>query len=209
MKIFYNHDNGFNYDGRIFCEVSCLPEKESDDELLNEGWLPSMEDYGIWYQSRSCRLNMDEFYISTKRKYIINKLKIKNVNYEKDNFIDNFFENYYIERGFDIFDLYTNCSNFFKISVIQVEYKNEIVGYARFTERDESNIFLNLSYSKKYPKLSLGTNLFFILSEYTKTQNKKYLYIYESYKDVYEYKESFTNVEIWNGTKWMTKNGKG
>jgi hypothetical protein len=151
---------------------------------------------------------MDEFYISTKRKYIINKLKIKNVNYEKDNFIDNFFENYYIERGFDIFDLYTNCSNFFKISVIQVEYKNEIVGYARFTERDESNIFLNLSYSKKYPKLSLGTNLFFILSEYTKTQNKKYLYIYESYKDVYEYKESFTNVEIWNGTKWMTKNGK-
>ena len=208
MKIFYNHDNGFNYDGRIFCEVSCLPEKESDDELLNEGWLPSMEDYGIWYQSRSCRLNMDDFYISHKRKNIINKLKIKNVDYKNDNLIDNFFKNYYTEKGFHIFDLYTNCSIFFKISLIQVEYQNEIVGYARFTERDESNLFLNLSYSKKYPKLSLGTNLFFILSEYTKTQNKKYLYIYESYKDVYEYKESFTNVEIWNGTKWMKKNEK-
>ena len=208
MKIFYNHDNGFNYDGRIFCEVSCLPEKESDDELLNEGWLPSMEDKDIWYQSRSCRLNMDDFYMSPKRKNIINKLKITNIDYENNNLTDNFFKNYYTEKGFDIFDLYTNCSIFFKISLIQVEYQNEIVGYARFTERDESNLFLNLAYSKKHSKLSLGTNLFFILSEYTKTQNKKYLYIYESYKDVYEYKESFTNVEIWNGTKWMKKNEK-
>jgi len=208
MKIFYNHDNGFNYDGRIFCEVSCIPEKESDDELLNLGWLPSMEDFGVWYQSRSCRLNIEDFYISNKRKNIINKLNISFKKNKHDNKIDNFFKEYYMRKGFDVFDLYENCSNFFDTSTIQVEYENEIVGYARFTERNESNIFLNLSYSDKFPKLSLGTNLFFILSEYTKTQNKKYLYIYESYKGVYEYKESFKNVEIWNGTKWVSNNEK-
>jgi hypothetical protein len=51
-----------------------------------------------------------------------------------------------------------------------------------------SILFLNLAYTDLFPKLSLGTNLFFILSEYAKTQNKKYLYIYESYDNLFNYR---------------------
>ena len=111
MKIYFKHDKGFMKDCRIYCEVCCVADAETDDELLDAGWLPSMEEKKVWYQSRSCRLNMDDFYISHKRKNIINRLKIKNVDYKNDNLIDTFFKNYYIEREFDIFDLYTNCSN--------------------------------------------------------------------------------------------------
>ena len=203
MKIIFNHDNGFNHEGRVFCEVNCIPDNESDDELLNLGWLPSLEDNGFWYQSRSCRLNTSNFNISSKRKNLLNKLEIKITEYKNDFLIDSFFKDYYLKNNFDIFDLYNNCSNFFKISVAKIYFDNEIVAYGRFTERNDSNIFLNLAYNKKLSKLSLGTNLFFILSEYTKNQNKKYLYLYECYKNTYDYKQNFTGIEIWNGINWI------
>ena len=42
MKVQFNHRNGFFLDGRVFCEVYGTAENESDDELLNLGWLNSL-----------------------------------------------------------------------------------------------------------------------------------------------------------------------
>jgi arginyl-tRNA--protein-N-Asp/Glu arginylyltransferase len=81
-------------------------------------------------------------------------------------------------------------------------------GYNRISIFINSILFLNLAYTDLFPKLSLGTNLFFILSEYAKTQNKKYLYIYESYDNLFNYKQNFENVEIWNGREWLINYGK-
>ena len=209
MNLYFKHENGFLHDDRIFCEVCCIPDSETNEELLDGGWLPSMEEKNVWYQSRSCRLNLDKHVISSKRRYILNKLKIEIFDYDNNQEIDLFFQKYYNSKKFEIFDLYQNCSEFFKIKIIKIKFENTIVGYGRFTEEKDSNIFLNLAYSDLFPKLSLGTNLFFILSEYTKTQNKKYLYIYESYDNLFNYKQNFENVEIWNGRKWLNNNGKG
>lgn len=206
MKIYFKHENGFFKDGRIFCETLCLSEDETDDELLEMGWLPSMEEKNVWYQSRSCRLNMDGHIVSSKRRNVLNKLTVEISDYVNNKKIDNFFFDYYESKKYDINDLYENCSDFFKIKLVKISVGENIVGYARFTERTNSNIFLNLSYSEKYPKLSLGTNLFYVLSQYTKKQNKKYLYIYESYHDLFNYKQTFENVEIWNGRDWLKKN---
>jgi len=206
VKISYKHENGFYHNGRIFCEVYCIKETETDEELLNLGWLPSMDEFEIWYQSRSCRLNLDNHNISSKRRNILNKLDLTFKDYNRNYLVDNFFKNFYNDKKFDIIEQYENCSDFFKIKLIEVKFMENIVGYARITERKDSNIFLNLSYSNKFSKLSLGTNLFFILSEYTKKQNKKYLYIYESYNDIFNYKEKFKNVEIWNGREWIINN---
>lgn len=206
MRLYFKHENGFLVDDRIFCEACCIPDDEKDDELLELGWLPSMEEKGVWYQSRSCRLNLDNHHISHKRRNILNKLKIEVFDYTQDNYIDQYFNDYYTQKKYKIYDLYLNCTEFFNIKVLKLTYKDKIVGFGRFTERENSNIFLNLSYSDTFPKLSLGTNLFFILSEYTKTQNKKYLYIYESYDSLFGYKQKFENVEIWNGRDWITKN---
>ena len=208
MKIYFKHDKGFMKDGRIYCETCCVADAETDDELLDAGWLPSMEEKKVWYQSRSCRLNMEQHKISTKRRNILNKLEIDIFDYQHDKSIDFFFKNYYEDKNYDIYDLYENCSEYFKVKILKITVDKEIIGYGRFTERESSNIFLNLSYNDNRPKLSIGTNLFFILSEYTKTQNKKYLYIYESYDNLFNYKQNFENVEIWNGNDWIIENGK-
>ena len=205
MKILFKHENGFFKNDRTFCEVYCFPENESFDELLNLGWLPSMDEEIVWYQAQSCRLDIENFEVSRKRRNILNKLNYSIENYENQEYIDKFFEDFYKEKKFDILDLYKNCSVFFKIKVLILKYKDEIVGFARYIENERSNIFLNLSYVDQYSKLSLGTNLFFILQKITNLQNKKYLYIYESYDNVFPYKQKFENVEIWNGREWLKK----
>lgn len=202
MKILFNHRFGFVKDDRVYCEVYCKPDNETWDELLNMGWNPSMESKGMWYQSRSCRLNVKKQIISKKRNNILNKLSYRIIDYKNQKNIDDFFKKFYELKQFKIYDLYENCSSFFKIKVLEISYNNSIVCYCRYVENQESNIYLNLAYEDNINKLSLGTNSFFILSNITKSQNKNYLYVYESYDNQFHYKENFNNVEIWNGDNW-------
>lgn len=202
MIVQFNHENGFTKDGRVYCEVFCVPISESCDELLSSGWNPSMEEKGVWYQSRSSRIDLTKYHISNQRKNFIEKLEKKIFDYKKDNQIDEFFFLFYDTKNYDIKDLYLNCNDFFSIKILEVKYKDEIVAYARYVENLQSNLFLNLAYIDRYPKLSLGTNLFHILADITKSQNKNYLYIYETYDDIYTYKQKFSGVEIWDGIKW-------
>jgi hypothetical protein len=78
-----------------------------------------------------------------------------------------------------------------------------LVAVGRYVENEMSNVFLNFAYSKDNLKLSLGTNLFYILADITKKQNKDYLYIYESYDDNFSYKQKLPNLNLWNGDKWV------
>ena len=114
-------------------------------------------------------------------------------------------EDYYKIMGFDIMDNYHNCSKFFNPKILIIHHDKNMVGVARYIENNDSNLFLNLSYKNGYDKLSLGTNLFYILSDVTKKQNKKYLYVYETYKDAFSYKQKLPNVEIWNGREWCSE----
>lgn len=208
MEILYKHENGFILNGRVYCEVYCQQTEETNDELLEKGWNPSMEENGIWYQSRSLRILTDNFKISPKRRNVLNKLNFKIYDYKNQLEIDNFFEKYYNSKNFEIYDLYENCSKFFNLKVLEISFNDSVIAYNRFLENQFSNLFVNLSYNDEFSKFSLGTNTFYILSEFTKNQNKKYLYIYESYDNLFSYKKKFENVEIWNGRNWITSNEK-
>lgn len=208
MNIYFRHDDGFFLNGKIYCEVFCNPTTESKDELLEQGWLPQMEEKGVWYQSRSCRLNLQNFQISNKRLQILKKLKIEFSDYIKDDIVDEFYYQYYKKKNYNIFHLYQNCSQFDNLKVIKIFHNDNVVGISRICENKKSNIFLDLSYTDEFPKLSIGTNSFYILAEYTKKQNKKFLYIYESYKDFFNYKQNFDNIEIWDGRNWVIPSEK-
>ena len=206
MKVKFKHENGFYLDGRVFCEVYGTLENESEDEVLNLGWLPSMEEKDIWYQSRSCRMELSDFVISKKRKNIIKKLTSETSDYIQTQEIDDFFHDYYNEMKFDIIDDYDNCSKFFKLKILYLRFNGKLVAAARYVENKFSNTFLNLAYDVKFPKLSLGTNLFYILADITKIQNKDYLYVYESYDNSFLYKQKLPNLNLWDGRKWISNN---
>jgi hypothetical protein len=204
MKVQFNHQNGFFLDGRIFCEVYGIAENESNDELLNSGWLPSMEEKNIWYQSRSHRIELSNFEISKKRRHIIKKLTCEVSDYIQNQEIDDFFQEYYNDKDFDIMDDYNNCSKFFEPKILYLRLEGKLVAVGRYLENKKSNVFLNLAYDNNNLKLSLGTNLFYILADITKKQNKDYLYIYESYDDSFSYKQKLPNLNFWSGTKWIS-----
>jgi hypothetical protein len=162
-----------------------------------------MEEQSVWYQTRSCRMDTEKLDLSNRRKNFLGKLQFEVEDYKSDFYIDEFFSKFYKRKKYDIFDLYQNCSNFFDIKVMKILYKGDFVACARFIENEHSNLFINSAFSENHTKLSLGINLFYILIEYTKSQDKKYLYIYESYPNNYSYKSTLSGVEIWNGKKWV------
>ena len=203
MKVQFNHRNGFFLDGRVFCEVYGTAENESDDELLNLGWLKSFTEKNTWYQSRSYRIELSNFVISKKRRHIIKKLSCEVSDYIQNKEIDDFFQEYYNDNNFDIMDEYYNCSKFFKLKMLYLRLDNKLVAVGRYVENEMSNVFLNFAYNKDNLKLSLGTNLFYILADITKKQNKDYLYIYESYDNSFSYKQKLPNLNLWNGDKWV------
>ena len=100
-------------------------------------------------------------------------------------------------------DEYYNCSKFFKLKMLYLRLDNKLVAVGRYVENEMSNVFLNFAYNKDNLKLSLGTNLFYILADITKKQNKDYLYIYESYDNSFSYKQKLPNLNLWNGDKWV------
>ena len=75
MKIIFDHSEGHVINEKVFCEVYCLAENETPDELLELGWLPtSLSNTPYWYQSQSCRINSQKVSLSQKRRKILSFL---------------------------------------------------------------------------------------------------------------------------------------
>lgn len=206
MKIVFDHSQGYVINEKVFCEVYCLAENETEEELLEGGWLPtSLSDIPYWYQSQSCRINSQKVSLSTKRKKTLSLLQfdIFEYNHIRDE-VDDFFYEYIEKKKFDSkknYDFYSKTTN---LSVMRITYNDEIVGYVRFKVFENSILLFDVSYDLKYSKLSLGICSFYMMSQYGKTQNKNYVYIFESYKDHFSYKLKISGVEYFEGEKWIS-----
>jgi hypothetical protein len=214
MKIIFDHSNGYVKNDKVFCEAFTLPERETEDELLELGYLPNpFTNY--WYQAKSCRINNDKIKLSPKRKKILSKLEVYIYSYQniKED-VDSFFQRYTQRKKFNLIDYYNSNSKFDDIKVTEIRYNGDVVAYTRFREFEKVNLLLEVGYTslnevnptfiKDLTNFSLGKDAILSLSNYGKTQNKNLLYIYESYKDYFPYKLEITGCEFWEGEKWIS-----
>lgn len=204
MKIIFDHSKGHVTDDKVFCEVFCIPEDESPDDLLSLGWLPYPSfEIPYWYQSQSCRINSSKINLSYKRRKVISEInfEIKPYNSIKDE-VDLFFKNFFSEKTFELEGPYESTSVNPDIQILKMYHKNEVIGYTRFQIFDQSILGFETSYNSNFPKLSLGKTLIIILAEYGKSIGKQYTYIYESYKDYFPYKLEITGAEYFEGEYW-------
>ncbi len=130
------------------------------------------------------------------------KCEIFDYNQQKD--VDSFFLDFFITKNLELEEFYNKNSNFFNLKVLSVSLKGEIVSYIRFVQYESSILGLDSSYKPNLPKHSLGINSILLLSEYGKSQNIKYTYIYEGYKDLFPHKFSITGSQYWEGEKWIS-----
>ena len=208
MKIIFDHSQGHVINDRAFCEVYCIVENETPDELLEIGWLPtSLFDIPYWYQSQSCRINNSKISLSYKRRKIISQLEYKIFEYEEiKEEVDSFFYNYFDNKKLDLKKFYDLNSKFSNIHVMKVTKDNKVVGYTRFQNLVRNNLGMETAYDLNFPRLSLGITSILLLSDYTRLQNKNNLYIYESYNDYFPYKMEIPGIEFWEGEKWVSNN---
>jgi hypothetical protein len=207
MKIIFDHLHGHIKDNRVFCEVFVVPEEETEEELLELGFLPNVQPPIYWYQAKSCRINNEKVVLSHKRKKLLSQLEIEVMSYsdhKKD--VDLFFENYFKWKEFDILEYYNNNSIYGDLKIMKVKLDNVVVAYTRFRELDNVLLGLETAFIHTELKFSFGKDSILLLSNYGKSQGKNYLYIYESYRDYFPYKLEITGAEFWEGEKWINSN---
>ncbi len=204
MKIIFDHLHGYVKDDKIFCEAFAIPENETEEQMLELGFLPNYQPSIYWYQAQSCRINNEKVVLSYRRKKLLSQLNVEIIPYvDNKEDIDLFFEDYYNRKGFDIMKNYINNSNYNDLKIMKIKLDNVVVSYIRF--REFENVLLALEFSFIYTELkfSFGKDSILLLSNYGKTQGKNYLYIYESYQNYFPYKLEITGVEVWEGEKWI------
>ena len=204
MKIIFDHLHGHIKNNRVFCEVFAIPEGETEEELLELGFLPNVQPPIYWYQAKSCRINNEKVVLSYKRRKFLSQLEIEVMSYfdhKKD--VDLFFENYFKWKGFDLLEYYNNNSIYGDLKIMKVKLDNVVVAYTRFRELDNVLLGLETAFIHTELKFSFGKDSILLLSNYGKTQGKNYLYIYESYQDYFPYKLEITGAEFWEGEKWI------
>jgi hypothetical protein len=204
MKIIFDHSNGYVKNDKVFCETFALPERETEEQLLELGFLPNHQPSIYWYQSQSCRINGEKVILSRNREKLLSQLEIEIIPYsENKKDVDLFFEDYFNRKGFDIIEHYNNNSNNNDLKIMKVKLNDVTVSYTRFREFENVLLALEISFIQIEHKFSLGKDSILLLSNYGKTVGKKYLYIYESYKDYFPYKLEITGCEFWEGEKWV------
>jgi len=207
MKIIFDHLHGHVINDRVFCEAFIIPEGESEDYLLENGWLPAIQPPIYWYQSQSCRINYSKISLSYKRRKIISQLEYKILKYEGiEEEVDSFFYDYFDNKKLDLKKFYDLNSQFSNIQVMKVTKDDKVVGYTRFQNLTRNNLGMETAYDLNFPRLSLGITSILLLSNYTRLQNKNNLYIYESYNDYFPYKMEIPGIEFWEGEKWVSNN---
>jgi hypothetical protein len=203
MKVIFDHKYGHVIDNRIFCEAFVIPEGESFDYLLQNGWLPTVQPPIYWYQSQSIRINADLVSLDKRQEKTFSLVECDFFDYLSQPEVDNFFLNFFNSKSLDMEDFYKKNSEFFKLKVMSVKLKGEIIGYTRFLQLEDSILGFESSYQPNFPKHSLGINSILLLSKYGKEHGINFLYIYEAYKDLFPHKFNITGSEYWEGEKWV------
>jgi hypothetical protein len=204
MKIIYDHSKGHIDDDRVFCEVFCLPETETNDDLLELGWLPYTSlQIPYWYQSQSVRINPNKISLSYKRRKIISELKYEILDYQSHKKeVDEFFYQYFDKKSFDLKKSYDTNSINVNIEIMRISHMDNTVGMVRFQTFERNVLGFETAYDLNLTKFSLGKTAIILLAQETNLRGKKHVYIYESYQNHFSYKLEISGVEYWEGEYW-------
>lgn len=187
------------------------------EALYNDGYVFTRLGKGIFNQTRSLRINLDAFELSSENKRILKKtedlvLSAFPIPYEKYTWNihkmgKEFYEQKFGEKTFGaqkIKELITNSekSNFNQLLTYSLDA--DTIGYCITLET--KNIthycypFYNLTIN--YPNLGMGMMLQAIVQ--AKKENKKYIYLGSAQRPTDTYKLQFNGLEWFDGQKWQT-----
>ncbi len=192
---------------------------ENINSLYNEGFLFTREHLGSMYQTRSLRIDLKKFKLTSENKRILKKtdslqlvtcnLPYSNYSWEIGKLGKDFYETKFGLKTFSankIKELLTTKYNFNKLFVYEIG--NSPIGYCICHENNEllhyCYPFYHLSsiIYQYNPDTGLGMMLRAII--YAQEQGKKYIYLGSAKDEAAKYKLQFAGLEWFDGKEWKT-----
>lgn len=178
------------------------------NSLYNEGFLFTREHLGSMYQTRSLRVDLSKFELSSENRRILKKVEdlkfaTHNIPYSDyswkiGKFGKDFYETKFGDGTFSankIKELLTTKHNFNKLFV----YNN--TGYCICHETDKLLHYSYPFYNLNGPK-DLGLGMMTQAITWAKDNNKKYIYLGSAKDQASKYKLQFSGLEWFDGEKW-------
>lgn len=194
--------------------ISDFSEKNITD-LYNQGFVFTRKDHGVMNQTRSVRVKLENFELTSENKRILNrteeiKLEVYPLPYEKYDWSiakmgKDFYGQKFGEKTFSankLKEILTNAekSNFNRLLVYTKN--NEPLGYSVAYENSDIIHYSYPFYNLNFPDKNIGMGMMTKAITYTKEQGKKYFYLGSAQRPTDTYKFQFKGLEWFDGTNW-------
>jgi len=181
--------------------------------LYNNAYLFGRPKKGYMYQTRSLRIDISKFKLSSENKRILRKTEIlkytiKDIPYEAYSWkIGKLAKDFYSTKFGDgtfsankIKELLTTDHNFNKFFVYSIEDNN--IGYAICYENKNILHYSYPFYDLKTEIKNIGMSMMLNAIDYAKKQNKQYIYLGSATRPRDVYKLQFEGLKWFDGEKW-------
>jgi len=215
MKLFFS-EFGPNYKKYHFpYQVWLLKEKEDQVEKIYEnGFLPIRSLPGVYYLSRSLRVDLAKFHLSSENRRILKKteefqsdlIPLTDLRYTPvvQKFCKNYLAKRFNEKGLTA----AAVRSIFKKGVFNYvfvwkEKKNlKEIGYAVCFASKNLIQYAHAFYNLEYFEQSLGARMMLEAVTWAKENQKQYIYLGTCYEKSAFYKTGFSGLEFFNGFRW-------
>lgn len=215
MKLFFSEFKA-NYNKYHFpYQVWLLKEAGDSEEIIYQsGFLPTRHLKNIYYLSRSLRVNLDRFDLTSENKRILNKtvgfeadlISLSDFNYTPA--VQKMCKDYVKEKiGRGVFSS-QSIKNVFKGGVFNYVFvfkkiaDQTDVGYAVCFIGGDLIQYAHSFYKSDYISQSLGVRMMLQAVIWAKQSHKKYIYLGTCYQKESLYKTEFKGIEFFNGFRW-------
>lgn len=215
MKLFFgefcpDYENyHFPYQVWLLREEGDQPEK-----IYDQGFLPIRSIPNLYYLTRSVRVNLSEFELSSENRRIIKKtenlitsfLPLTDFNYYPS--VQKFCKDYLVKVASGSLVTAATIRNIFnkgvynQIFVWKEKNSQKDVGYAVCYLNDILIQYGHSFYDLSFPERSLGARMMLEAVRWAKDNNRKYAYLGTCYSKNALYKTEFKGIEFFNGFTW-------
>jgi leucyl-tRNA---protein transferase len=213
MKILFFEAN-HNYENYFFPYQVLLTTKPDDDltEVYQLGFLPFRNRSNLFYLSRSCRSNLENFSLSSENKRVIKKtknLKHETINLSEFKYtpeVQRKCKHWANESGWSISasSIKTLFKNHFynQVSVWKDDVDQKIIGYSVGYQNKDLVHIANVFYDPQYHQSGLVNRMLIETAKKAQNDNLKFAYMGTCYS---LHKRNIPGFEFFNGFAW-TKN---
>lgn len=189
-------------------------EKDDTKKIYENGFLPMRHLKDVYYLSRSLRVNLDLFELSSENRRIFKKIEnyffepISLSDFKYDLNVQRLCKKYSEEKiGKDVLrtasieGIFTN-GIFNQVFVFKEKYSQKKVGYAVCFASNDLLHYAHSFYDLNCFQDNLGMGMMLSVIVWAKENHKKYAYLGTCYEEKALYKTEFKGVEFFNGFGW-------